>query len=161
MDQSRHASKTFTVWRHRQSSMRVIQHCLNKQHSTWTQLFSIIVTPATQQLVFPELNAWQSMVRLVGKLHFMHLRTEFQGQSFRYGPDISCEPRTCGQPADPAHGWHAGECYTFGCRITYHCGDGYELVGKQAADCQADGAWSPKELPTCVCEYKSHFRTFS
>ena len=48
--------------------------------------------------------------------------------------------------------WHAGECYTFGCRITYHCGDGYELVGKQASDCQADGYWLPKELPTCVCK---------
>lgn len=20
------------------------------------------------------------------------------------------------------NGWHAGECYTYGCRITYHCG---------------------------------------
>lgn len=72
------------------------------------------------------------------------------GQASWYGPDISCEPRSCGQPADPAHGWHAGECYTYGCRITYHCGDGYELVGKQAADCQADGTWSAKEIPTCV-----------
>lgn len=48
-----------------------------------------------------------------------------------------------------------GECYTYGCRITYHCGDGYELVGKQAADCQADGTWSAKEIPTCVCKYTS------
>lgn len=79
--------------------------------------------------------------------------TNFPSISIRYGPDISCEPRSCGQPADPAHGWHAGECYTYGCRITYHCGDGYELVGKQAADCQADGTWSPKELPVCVCKY--------
>ena len=45
-----------------------------------------------------------------------------------------------------------GECYTYGCRITYHCGDGYELVGKQAADCQSDGTWSAKEIPTCVCK---------
>ncbi|KAG5681085.1 hypothetical protein PVAND_010551 [Polypedilum vanderplanki] len=73
------------------------------------------------------------------------------GQASWYGPDISCEPRSCGQPVDPANsGWHAGECYTYGCRITYHCGEGYELVGKQAADCQADGVWAPKEVPTCV-----------
>jgi hypothetical protein len=26
-------------------------------------------------------------------------------------------------------------------------------VGKQAADCQHDGSWMPKELPTCVCKY--------
>ncbi|XP_055302678.1 protein lev-9 isoform X3 [Sitodiplosis mosellana] len=72
------------------------------------------------------------------------------GQASWYGPDINCEPRTCGQPPDPAHGWHAGECYTFGCRITYHCGEGYELVGKSERFCQATGDWSPKEMPTCV-----------
>lgn len=68
----------------------------------------------------------------------------------RFGPDIQCEPRSCGQTPDPVHGWHAGECYTFGCRITYHCGEGYELVGKSERFCQATGDWSPKELPTCV-----------
>lgn len=31
-----------------------------------------------------------------------------------------------------------------------YLGEGYELVGKQEKYCQADGAWSPKELPTCV-----------
>lgn len=76
-----------------------------------------------------------------------------EGAASWYGPDISCEPRSCGQPSDPGHGWHAGECYTFGCRITYHCGEGYELVGKLERFCQADGAWSPKELPSCVCKY--------
>ena len=57
------------------------------------------------------------------------------GHASWYGPDISCErkiphlnslltfliysnisARSCGQPTDPAHGWHAGECYTYGCR---------------------------------------------
>uniref|UniRef100_A0A336MJH4 CSON000867 protein n=1 Tax=Culicoides sonorensis TaxID=179676 RepID=A0A336MJH4_CULSO len=28
--------------------------------------------------------------------------------------------------------------------------EGFELVGKQDKICQADGAWTPKELPTCV-----------
>lgn len=37
--------------------------------------------------------------------------------------------------------------------MTYHCGDGYELVGKLERFCQADGSWTPKELPSCVCEY--------
>ncbi|XP_058446633.1 sushi, von Willebrand factor type A, EGF and pentraxin domain-containing protein 1 isoform X1 [Malaya genurostris] len=72
------------------------------------------------------------------------------GQASWYGPDISCEPRSCGQPPDPAHGWHSGESYTFGGKVTYHCGDGYELVGKAERYCQADGSWTPKELPTCV-----------
>lgn len=61
--------------------------------------------------------------------------------------------RSCGQPPDPAYGWHAGECYTYGCKITYNCGTGYELVGKHERYCQSDGSWTPKELPTCVCEY--------
>ncbi|KAJ8978205.1 hypothetical protein NQ317_014721 [Molorchus minor] len=72
------------------------------------------------------------------------------GQASWYGPDISCEPRSCGAPTDISHGWHAGECYTYGCRITYHCAEGYELVGKNEHYCQADGTWTPKELPTCV-----------
>ncbi|KAL9706863.1 hypothetical protein quinque_010381 [Culex quinquefasciatus] len=72
------------------------------------------------------------------------------GQASWYGPDISCEPRSCGQPPDPAHGWHSGESYTFGGKVTYHCGEGYELVGKSERYCQADGSWTPKELPTCV-----------
>ncbi|XP_021914139.1 sushi, von Willebrand factor type A, EGF and pentraxin domain-containing protein 1 isoform X2 [Zootermopsis nevadensis] len=67
-----------------------------------------------------------------------------------YGPDISCVPRLCGPPADVSHGWHAGECYTYGCRVTYHCADGYELVGRSDRHCQDDGTWSPKELPACV-----------
>ncbi|XP_030377372.1 uncharacterized protein LOC115626218 isoform X1 [Scaptodrosophila lebanonensis] len=74
------------------------------------------------------------------------------GQASWYGPDIQCEPRSCGQPPDPAYGWHAGECYTYGCKITYNCGTGtgYELVGKHERYCQSDGSWTPKELPTCV-----------
>lgn len=97
------------------------------------------------------------------------------GQASWYGPDISCEreleafrfvnweslknktysvlARSCGQPSDPNHGWHSGESYTFGGKVTYHCGEGYELVGKVERYCQADGSWTPKELPTCVCEY--------
>ncbi|XP_025833136.1 sushi, von Willebrand factor type A, EGF and pentraxin domain-containing protein 1 isoform X2 [Agrilus planipennis] len=72
------------------------------------------------------------------------------GQASWYGPDISCEPRSCGTPTTLPHGWHVGECYTFGCKINYHCADGYELVGRQERVCQADGLWFPKELPTCV-----------
>lgn len=62
----------------------------------------------------------------------------------------SSTARPCGPPTDIPHGWHAGECYTYGCRINYHCADGYELVGRNERFCQADGTWSPKDLPTCV-----------
>ncbi|XP_055836600.1 protein lev-9-like isoform X4 [Episyrphus balteatus] len=72
------------------------------------------------------------------------------GQASWYGPDIQCEARSCGLPEDPSYGWHVGECYTFGCRVVYNCGNGYELVGKHERYCQANGSWTPKELPTCV-----------
>lgn len=75
----------------------------------------------------------------------------------RYGPDIQCEPRSCGQPPEIVNGWHAGECYNFGCRISYQCGDGYELVGKPDRFCQATGDWSPSETPTCVRKYNIHY----
>lgn len=58
--------------------------------------------------------------------------------------------RSCGTPAETAHGWHAGECYTYGCRVLYQCAEGFELVGRNERTCQADGAWAPKELPSCV-----------
>ncbi|XP_068084486.1 sushi, von Willebrand factor type A, EGF and pentraxin domain-containing protein 1 [Anabrus simplex] len=67
-----------------------------------------------------------------------------------FGPDISCEPRSCGPPEDISNGWHAGECYTFGCRVAYHCADGFELTGRGERYCQADGTWSPRDLPVCV-----------
>lgn len=63
----------------------------------------------------------------------------------------------CGPPSDVAHGWRAGECYTYGCRVTYHCADGFELVGRPDRHCQADGTWSPKELPACVRKLHARF----
>ncbi|XP_063369637.1 uncharacterized protein LOC134657962 [Cydia amplana] len=71
-------------------------------------------------------------------------------QASWYGPDISCEPRSCGEPGDVPHGWVTADCHTFGCRAVVQCGQGFELVGKAERYCQADGAWAPKELPTCV-----------
>ena len=41
-------------------------------------------------------------------------------------------------------------CYTYGCRVSYHCADGFELVGRNERYCQADGTWTPKDLPACV-----------
>ncbi|XP_055680814.1 uncharacterized protein LOC129788622 isoform X2 [Lutzomyia longipalpis] len=72
------------------------------------------------------------------------------GQASWYGPDISCEPQSCGQPPDPLNGFHSGECYTFGCLIRYHCSEGYELVGKPERLCDSNGSWTPQLVPTCV-----------
>ncbi|XP_015511335.2 protein lev-9-like [Neodiprion lecontei] len=67
-----------------------------------------------------------------------------------FGPDISCKPRDCGPPANIPNGWHAGECYTYDCRVSYHCEDGHDLVGRPEKVCLADGTWVPKEMPQCV-----------
>lgn len=73
-----------------------------------------------------------------------------EGSASWFGPDISCKPQSCGTPPDIPNGWHSGECYTYDCRVSYHCSEGYELVGKAEKLCLADGTWIPKELPQCV-----------
>ncbi|XP_065203954.1 sushi, von Willebrand factor type A, EGF and pentraxin domain-containing protein 1-like, partial [Planococcus citri] len=73
-----------------------------------------------------------------------------EGTASWFGPDISCEPRTCGTPHEISNGWHTGDCFTFNCRVNYHCEEGYELVGRPERTCQSDGLWTPKELPSCV-----------
>lgn len=73
-----------------------------------------------------------------------------EGAARWYGPDITCKPQSCNLPPDIPNGWHSGECYTYDCRVSYHCMEGYELVGKTEKLCLADGTWTPKELPQCV-----------
>jgi hypothetical protein len=54
------------------------------------------------------------------------------------------------------HGWIEGDCFTYGCRTSYHCAVGYELQGgRPERVCQNDGSWYPKEVPNCVREYFS------
>ncbi|XP_050520065.1 sushi, von Willebrand factor type A, EGF and pentraxin domain-containing protein 1 isoform X2 [Daktulosphaira vitifoliae] len=67
-----------------------------------------------------------------------------------YGPEVTCEPRTCGSPSIISNGWHQGDCTDFGCRIYYKCADEYELIGKSERLCHSDGYWVPKEPPSCV-----------
>lgn len=153
--QSRRANKIFIACLHRSSNMLVILHCLNRRLSIWIQLFNIIATLAMSLMVSHVQNVSPSMDKRAGKIwasHLIDVNLMSKLLSNRYGPDIQCVPKSCGPPDEPPHGWHAGECNTFGCRITYHCHEGYELVGKRSADCQQDGSWSPKELPVCVCK---------
>ncbi|XP_015108907.1 uncharacterized protein LOC107035827 [Diachasma alloeum] len=90
--------------------------------------------------------------------HGYETRTLFQsakclmmdGKVSWFGPDIACSPKNCGPPPDIPNGWHAGECHTYNCRVSYHCADGHELVGRAEKVCLADGTWTPKDLPQCV-----------
>ncbi len=56
----------------------------------------------------------------------------------------------CSEPEEVVNGDVDRKCQTFGCRISYSCRPGYELVGRQHRYCQADGSWSPRILPECV-----------
>ena len=55
----------------------------------------------------------------------------------------------CSEPEEVSNGDVDRKCQTFGCRISYSCRAGYELVGRQHRYCQADGSWSPRILPAC------------
>ena len=66
-----------------------------------------------------------------------------------FGSTIS-EARSCGEPGQIVHGQHDGECTTFSCRVTYSCQPGFDLIGRANRYCQADGTWTPVELPVCV-----------
>ena len=63
----------------------------------------------------------------------------------------------CSEPEEITNGDVDRKCQTFGCRISYQCRAGYELVGRQHRYCQADGSWSPRILPECVRKYLNVF----
>ncbi|XP_026682993.1 sushi, von Willebrand factor type A, EGF and pentraxin domain-containing protein 1-like [Diaphorina citri] len=72
-----------------------------------------------------------------------------------FGPDISCDPKSCGDPPTIAHGSHEGSCYTVGCKVNYTCEVGFQITGKSEHTCLVDGNWYPKELPVCLRKYLS------
>ncbi|XP_021948742.1 sushi, von Willebrand factor type A, EGF and pentraxin domain-containing protein 1 isoform X2 [Folsomia candida] len=74
----------------------------------------------------------------------------YNGTAKWFGPDITCEPKSCGEPQDILNGRREGECVHVGCEMTYVCQPGFDLVGRQKHTCQSDGTWTPKDLPTCV-----------
>ena len=63
--------------------------------------------------------------------------------------------RSCGDPGDIPQGRHEGDCHAFSCRVTYSCDPGFDLVGRANRYCQADGTWTPQELPICVRKFIS------
>lgn len=66
---------------------------------------------------------------------------------------------SCGPPGNITHGWHAGDCYTLGCGVFYHCAEGYEVVGASEILCQPSGTWS-SEPPSCICKLSSRIIIF-
>ncbi|CAL4084147.1 unnamed protein product, partial [Meganyctiphanes norvegica] len=67
-----------------------------------------------------------------------------------FGPEITCIPKSCGDPGEITNGFKQGNCFLFSCRITFNCRPGYELVGRDTHYCQHDATWSPREKPSCT-----------
>ena len=54
----------------------------------------------------------------------------------------------CHKLSDPANGRVIVDARVVGDVATYHCDDGYELIGDDVQTCQLNGNWSGS-LPTC------------
>ena len=69
----------------------------------------------------------------------------------RYGPDLSCQPLSCGPPSSSQYAEVRPECSSFRCRATITCRAGYQVrEGSPATKiCQADGTWSQADID-CV-----------
>lgn len=69
----------------------------------------------------------------------------------RYGPDLSCQPLSCGSPTSSQHAEVRPECTRFRCQATITCRPGYTVrEGSPATKiCQADGTWSQANID-CV-----------
>lgn len=63
----------------------------------------------------------------------------------------TCGPVDCGPLTAPANGNVGAASTTFGSLAVYSCNDGYELVGSNMRECQANGTWSGV-TPSCTLE---------
>ncbi|XP_068247282.1 sushi, von Willebrand factor type A, EGF and pentraxin domain-containing protein 1-like isoform X1 [Palaemon carinicauda] len=66
-----------------------------------------------------------------------------------FGPEMNCEPKSCGDPGEIPNGHKETECYSYSCRLSYSCRPGFTLEGRNTLYCQHDGSWNPKDLPKC------------
>ena len=58
----------------------------------------------------------------------------------------------CGNPGIPQNAYQDLPSTTLGSQVTYHCMQGYVLVGEGTRECTDNGLWSGS-LPTCQCEF--------
>ncbi|XP_028924309.1 C4b-binding protein beta chain isoform X2 [Ornithorhynchus anatinus] len=62
-------------------------------------------------------------------------------------PLPTCRTTNCPSPKKPAHGQFTANDLTSGSTVTYHCEEGFQLVGRLSRKC-VDGEWSGEE-PIC------------
>ncbi len=61
----------------------------------------------------------------------------------------TCNPVSCSDPSIPTNGSRMGNEFKYQSIVYYTCDSGYELVGDDVIECQADQTWNGS-LPTCV-----------
>ncbi|XP_077534783.1 sushi, von Willebrand factor type A, EGF and pentraxin domain-containing protein 1-like isoform X3 [Haemaphysalis longicornis] len=72
----------------------------------------------------------------------------YNGSAQWFGPDLKCEPKSCGPPGEVEHGRRMGAMTRFTSSVKYECHEGYELFGRAHRYCQSSGQWSGA-LPEC------------
>ncbi|XP_075546838.1 sushi, von Willebrand factor type A, EGF and pentraxin domain-containing protein 1-like [Dermacentor variabilis] len=72
----------------------------------------------------------------------------YNGSAQWFGPDLKCEPKSCGPPGEVEHGRRMGAMTRFTSSVKYECHEGYELFGRAHRYCQSSGQWSGT-LPEC------------
>ncbi|XP_051890688.1 sushi, von Willebrand factor type A, EGF and pentraxin domain-containing protein 1-like [Pristis pectinata] len=63
------------------------------------------------------------------------------------GKPPKCIPKSCGSPGDILNGWYEASDNVFGARATFHCDEGFKMIGKNYRMCEPEG-WSG-QVPTC------------
>ncbi|XP_075732658.1 sushi, von Willebrand factor type A, EGF and pentraxin domain-containing protein 1-like [Rhipicephalus microplus] len=72
----------------------------------------------------------------------------YNGSAQWFGPDLKCDPKSCGPPGEVEHGRRMGAMTRFTSSVKYECHEGYELFGRAHRYCQSSGQWSGT-LPEC------------
>ncbi|GFY50647.1 protein lev-9 [Trichonephila inaurata madagascariensis] len=86
------------------------------------------------------------------------IRSETTQAPYWTKPELSCVPRSCGDPGFVDNAQRVGSVFTFPNKVTYECDEGYKLKGYESRYCHASGRWSGM-LPTCervYCDPPSH-----
>ena len=86
----------------------------------------------------PQCNRTLSCVLLLGKCY--NLRSS-----------LNLTAIDCGNPGTPQNGYRELPSTTLSSQVTYHCLQGYVLVGDGTRECLESGLWSGS-LPVCECE---------
>ncbi|KAL9989269.1 hypothetical protein ACROYT_G003802 [Oculina patagonica] len=64
------------------------------------------------------------------------------------GKAAFCRARDCGKLPSPVNGTVIGNQTTYPNKLTFHCDEGFDLIGSSVRQCEADGNWN-RQQPKC------------